>query len=118
MSAVPTLESEAIAKLCRAHGVSRLVIFGSAVRGDWDPATSDLDFLVEFHPSTPSLFDAYFNLKDEPSSFLGLPSTSSWLVPWRIPTSPTPWLRTPESCMQPDSRALLWDAIRAGELIV
>ncbi len=64
MSAVPTLESEAIGKLCRTHGVSRLVIFGSAVRGDWDPATSDLDFLVEFHPLTPSRFDAYFNLKD------------------------------------------------------
>lgn len=73
MSAVPTLESQAIAKLCRAHGVSRLVIFGSAVRGDWDPATSDLDFLVEFHPSTPSLFDAYFNLKDGLEQLLGSP---------------------------------------------
>ena len=73
MSAVPTLESEAIAKLCRAHGVSRLVIFGSAVRGDWDPATSDLDFLVELHPSTPSLFDAYFNLKDGLEQLLGSP---------------------------------------------
>ncbi len=73
MSAVPTLNGKAIGALCRAHGVSRLVIFGSAVRGDWDAATSDLDFLVEFCPSTPSLFDAYFNLKDGLEQLLGSP---------------------------------------------
>ena len=39
---------ESIADLCRRHGVSRLELFGSAVRGDFDPVTSDLDFLVEF----------------------------------------------------------------------
>ena len=41
-----------IAELCRRHGVARLEIFGSAARGtDFDPATSDADFLVEFDPS-------------------------------------------------------------------
>jgi uncharacterized protein len=40
--------SEIIA-LCRRFGVRRLDIFGSAARGaDFDPARSDLDFLVEF----------------------------------------------------------------------
>ena len=39
-----------IIRLCRAHGVKRLEVFGSAARGDdFDPATSDADFLVEFH---------------------------------------------------------------------
>jgi len=37
-----------IATLCRSFGVRRLAVFGSAVRGDFDPARSDLDFLVEF----------------------------------------------------------------------
>ena len=37
------------ANLCRRHGVARLEVFGSAARGtDFDPRTSDADFLVEF----------------------------------------------------------------------
>jgi uncharacterized protein len=34
--------------LCRRFYVRRLDVFGSAARGDFDPARSDLDFLVEF----------------------------------------------------------------------
>jgi predicted nucleotidyltransferase len=39
---------ETLATLCRRFRVRRLELFGSAVRPDFDPATSDLDFLVEF----------------------------------------------------------------------
>src|SRR5580700_1134984 len=39
---------EGITALCRQHGVHRLELFGSAAREDFDPATSDLDFFVEF----------------------------------------------------------------------
>lgn len=43
-----------IAALCRRFGVRRLVVFGSAARGaDFDPARSDLDFLVEFDRGDP-----------------------------------------------------------------
>ena len=34
-----------IADLCRTFGVRRLDVFGSAVREDFDPARSDVDFL-------------------------------------------------------------------------
>jgi predicted nucleotidyltransferase len=34
--------------LCRRFGVARMEVFGSAARGDFDPSTSDVDFLVEF----------------------------------------------------------------------
>jgi hypothetical protein len=34
--------------LCREFHVARLAIFGSASRDDFDPARSDLDFLVDF----------------------------------------------------------------------
>ena len=35
--------------LCRRYGVRRLEVFGSAARAaDFDPKTSDADFLVEF----------------------------------------------------------------------
>jgi predicted nucleotidyltransferase len=37
-----------VAALCREHRVARLELFGSAARGDFDPARSDLDFLVDF----------------------------------------------------------------------
>jgi hypothetical protein len=39
---------EEIAELCRRHHVRRLSVFGSATRDDFDPATSDVDLLVEF----------------------------------------------------------------------
>ena len=36
-------------ELCRRFGVRRLAVFGSAAReADFDPARSDIDFLVEF----------------------------------------------------------------------
>jgi len=39
-----------IATICRKHRVERLEVFGSAARGtDFDPVTSDIDFLVEFN---------------------------------------------------------------------
>jgi predicted nucleotidyltransferase len=49
--------------LCRRHHVSRLELFGSAVSGEFNEASSDLDFLVEFEPLGPGdRADAYFGL--------------------------------------------------------
>jgi uncharacterized protein len=54
---------EQVAELCRRHSVRRLALFGSAVRADFDPTRSDLDFLVDFEPLPPAPHaDAYFNL--------------------------------------------------------
>lgn len=41
---------EELTALCREYGVARLEIFGSAVSGEFNPATSDLDFLVTYPP--------------------------------------------------------------------
>lgn len=52
-----------VRELCRRHGVSKLELFGSAARGTFDPARSDLDFLVEFRELPPiELSNAYFGL--------------------------------------------------------
>lgn len=48
MQEIITENREKIAELCRAHHVRRLSVFGSAVREDFDPATSDVDLLVDF----------------------------------------------------------------------
>jgi len=53
-------------ELCRRMGVRRLEVFGSAARDDFDPASSDIDFLVEFEPEARiSALEMYFGLKDE-----------------------------------------------------
>ncbi len=41
---------EQIAEICREHQVARLLVFGSVLREDFNPETSDIDFLVEFLP--------------------------------------------------------------------
>lgn len=38
-----------LAAFCRAHGIRRLALFGSALREDFGP-DSDIDLLVEFEP--------------------------------------------------------------------
>jgi predicted nucleotidyltransferase len=46
---IPLLEDnrDAIADLCRQYGVRKLTVFGSAVNGTWDPARSDIDFVID-----------------------------------------------------------------------
>ena len=49
MNAQVSVPRERIAEFCRAHGIKRLAIFGSALRDDFGPE-SDIDVLVEFEP--------------------------------------------------------------------
>ena len=65
-------KQQAIAQACQCYGVSRMHVFGSALRDDFRPDDSDIDLLVEFVPMNPhKLVDAYFNLLDELRSILG-----------------------------------------------
>lgn len=43
----PYLEN--IIQICKTHSVQQLYVFGSIVTDNFDIATSDIDFLVEFH---------------------------------------------------------------------
>jgi len=61
-------------QLCRRFGVRRLDVFGSAARGDFDPARSDIDFLVEFEAMQPGAYvDAFFGLKESLEELFGRP---------------------------------------------
>ena len=62
-----------IARICRRYGVRRLDLFGSAARGtDFDPETSDADFLVEFQPPLlPGLVDRFMGLRIDLADALG-----------------------------------------------
>ena len=73
----PTIadKKERLAELCRRYDVVRLEVFGSAARGtDFNPDTSDADFLVEFDPDSDlPPFEQFFGLVDALSDVLGRP---------------------------------------------
>jgi predicted nucleotidyltransferase len=53
-----------ISRVCLEHHIHRLEVFGSAARAtDFDPSTSDVDFLVEFEPQARRGLDSYFAFK-------------------------------------------------------
>ena len=62
-----------IADLCRLFAVRRLEVFGSAARGvDFDPVTSDADFLVEFAPGSKlAPLRQFFGLAEALEELLG-----------------------------------------------
>jgi len=63
---------DAIRQACKHFNVVRLDIFGSALREDFEPDRSDIDFLVDFGAMPPfDKPDAYFGLLNELRSILG-----------------------------------------------
>ena len=63
---------EAIEGACRRFGVTRLHVFGSALRDDFSREDSDVDLLVEFGPlESYAKVDAYFGLLNELRDALG-----------------------------------------------
>ena len=66
MTAVIEDNKASLIELCRKHHVAVLEVFGSAATGEFDEATSDIDFLVEFDSSVGrNRFDNYFSLFEE-----------------------------------------------------
>ena len=75
-----------IIALCRRHHVRRLALFGSATDERFDPERSDLDFLVEFEPLTPTDHaDGYFGLLHGLEDLLGRPIDLLERAPIRNP---------------------------------
>jgi hypothetical protein len=74
MPPLVTDRQQAIADLCRRAHARRLDLFGSAVRADFDPDHSDLDFVVVFEDLAPvELADAFFTLKEGLEGLFGRP---------------------------------------------
>lgn len=69
--ATQALDRASIRELCERFGVRRLTVFGSVLTEQFDPARSDVDFLVEFQDSVESEFDAYFGLKEALEDLIG-----------------------------------------------
>jgi uncharacterized protein len=63
MESVIEAKHAEVINLCRRYRVRKLEIFGSAANGRFVPATSDLDFLVEYEAIPPKEHaDCYFGL--------------------------------------------------------
>jgi predicted nucleotidyltransferase len=81
-------EPEAVGSLCRKWNISRLDLFGSALRDDFGPQ-SDIDLLVEFEPGAHvSLIDLdraemefarVFGRRVELVSRRGIEASQNWI---------------------------------------
>ena len=66
---------EQIRALCRAYSVVRLEVFGSALTPRFDPATSDIDFLVEYPPGHDlgPWMKLHFAFREQLAALIGRP---------------------------------------------
>ena len=72
----PLLASQlpGITALCERYGVAHLELFGSATSTEFNPETSDFDFLVELDATSPgSRARRWTELADELEHLLGRP---------------------------------------------
>lgn len=65
-----SVPKDRLAAFCRAHGVKRLAVFGSALRDDFGP-DSDIDVLVEFEPGRAPELLGVAGMESELSGLFG-----------------------------------------------
>lgn len=76
-----------IEALCKTFGVNRLRVFGSALRGDWSPESSDYDFLAEFGDPPPGI-NKFHQLVDFILALEALLSRRVDVVDWTAAKNP------------------------------
>lgn len=62
---------QSIEHLCRTYGIRRLDLFGSAATGTFDPATSDIDFIVDLGGYEPGVTRRFLRFADALEALLG-----------------------------------------------
>ncbi len=66
------VDDQKIAGFCKARGIRKMSLFGSVLRPDFDPGTSDVDVYAEFEPGALNGIGLdYFGYGDELASILG-----------------------------------------------
>lgn len=74
MVAIIEAKRKDLDRVCRELGVARLELFGSATGTDFDPDSSDLDFVVDFGATPVHLrFDRFFELQRALAELYGRP---------------------------------------------
>lgn len=65
-----TFPPEELGRICRSHGIRRVALFGSVLRGT-DRPDSDVDLLVEFEPDRVPGLLGIARIESELSALLG-----------------------------------------------
>jgi predicted nucleotidyltransferase len=75
MNALIVEHLDAIRAISREYGVVRLEVFGSVCTPEFDPESSDIDFIVEYLPDYDSglWLTRYFEFKERLEALLGRP---------------------------------------------
>lgn len=74
MNAIVQEKAGELGAICERRSVRRPELFGSAASGSFDPASSDLDFWVEFQDLIPAQHaDSYFGLPEDLERLFGVP---------------------------------------------
>jgi hypothetical protein len=74
MYAIIEQHKDDLINLCRRYHVAELDVFGSVTTDEFDPARSDLDFLVVFDETVNAdRFDRFFNLRADLEKLFGRP---------------------------------------------
>ena len=74
MNPIITKNRDRLAEICRHYRVAQLEVFGSAVTGEFDEQSSDLDFLLDFGDVPDAeRFDAFFGLQRALAELFGRP---------------------------------------------
>ena len=74
MQAAMEQNRDALAEICRRHGVAKLEVFGSGARvADFDPDRSDVDLLVTFQPKARNDLATLDDLKESLEAFFRRP---------------------------------------------
>jgi len=71
MIALVTDKRAEVAALCERYGVRQLDLFGSATTGAFDPATSDLDFIMDFIDYGPGVASRFIGFGDALEALFG-----------------------------------------------
>ena len=64
------VDADCLRRFCVEKGIRRIRVYGSATRGDFDPARSDIDLLIDFLPGRTPGF-GFFALGDELAEIIG-----------------------------------------------
>ena len=64
------INKDKLSDFCERHHIHRLAIYGSALRGDFEP-DSDVDVLVDFMPGHTPGFFGLFEMEEELSGLFG-----------------------------------------------
>jgi len=64
------INKDKLSDFCERHHIRRLAIYGSALRGDFEP-DSDVDVLVDFMPGHTPGFFRLFEMEEELSGLFG-----------------------------------------------